>query len=181
MRAALEPPLKDSSKSLNAGLALQSIRAQSDAKNFMSDAKAFFDTNVLLYMDSDADLGKQARAQELFHACADSGRLVLSTQVIQEFFVAGLRKLKLPRQQLRQATGALLELPLILIGPTQILKAVQNEEYYQISFWDALILAAAESGGAEVLYSEDLNDRQKYGTVLVRNPFRASETHLPKN
>ena len=147
----------------------------------MSGAKAFFDTNVLLYMYSTADLGKQARAQELFGQCGDSGRIVLSTQVVQEFFVAGLRKLALPRPQLRQATSALLELPLVLIGPTHIQKAIQDEEHYQISFWDALILAAAESGGAEVLYTEDLNHGQQYGTVLVRNPFRPLETSLTKN
>ncbi len=140
----------------------------------MNGAKAFFDTNVLLYMYSSADLGKQARARQLFHKCSDSGRIVLSTQVVQEFFVAGLRKLSLPRQKLQQATSALLELPLVLLGSSQILKAMHDEEHYQISFWDALILAAAESGGAEVLYTEDLNDGQQYGTVLVRNPFRAS-------
>ena len=147
----------------------------------MSGAKAFFDTNVLLYMYSTADLGKQARAQELFHECGDSGRIVVSTQVIQEFFVAGLRKLALPLEQLRRATSALLELPLVLLGPPHILRAIQDEEHYQISFWDALILAAAESGGAEVLYTEDLNDGQQYGTVMVRNPFRSSETSLSTN
>ena len=46
------------------------------------------------------------------------------------------------------------------------------EERYQISFWDALILAAAESGGAGVVYTEDLNHGQRYGSVLVQNPFR---------
>lgn len=147
----------------------------------MSGAKAFFDTNVLLYMYSTADLSKQARAQELFNECDNSGRIVLSTQVVQEFFVVGLRKLALPRQLLRQATIALLELPLIIIGPPHILKAVQDEERYQISFWDALILAAAESCGAEVLYTEDLNHGQKYGTVQVCNPFRTSETSLSTN
>jgi predicted nucleic acid-binding protein len=49
---------------------------------------------------------------------------------------------------------------------------MQNEERHKVSFWDALILAAAESGGAEVLYTEDLNDGQQYGAVQARNPFR---------
>jgi predicted nucleic acid-binding protein len=64
-----------------------------------------------------------------------------------------------------------LDSPLIVVGPSHIASAMQNEERYQIHFWDALILAAAESGGAEVLYTEDLNDGQQYGTVLVSNPF----------
>jgi len=147
----------------------------------MSGAKAFFDTNVLLYMYSTADLGKQARARDLFQQCGDSGRIVVSTQVVQEFFVAGLRKLALPRQVLRRATSALLELPLVLVGPPHISKAIQDEEHYRISFWDALILAAAESGGAQVLYTEDLSDGQQYGTVLVLNPFRSSTSSPSTN
>jgi predicted nucleic acid-binding protein len=101
--------------------------------------------------------------------------MLLSTQVVQEFYAAGSRKLGMPRPELRDATAALLDLPLIVVGPPQIMSAIQNEERYQISFWDSLILAAAESGGAEVLYTEDLNDGQQYGSVLVRNPFRSPE------
>ena len=139
----------------------------------MNDAKAFFDTNVLLYMYG-GDRVKQARAQELFRQYAVAGRMLLSTQVVQEFYAAGSRKLGMPRRELGDATAALLDSPLIVVGPSQITAAIQNEERYQISFWDALILAAAESGGAEVLYTEDLNHGQQYGTVLARNPFRST-------
>jgi predicted nucleic acid-binding protein len=55
-----------------------------------------------------------------------------------------------------------------------IVAALENELRYGISFWDALIIAAAESGYAEILYTEDLNDRQQYGSVIARNPFRVS-------
>ena len=48
---------------------------------------------------------------------------------------------------------------------------MENVEQYRISFWDALIVAAAQSGGAELLFTEDLNDGQQYGSVLARNPF----------
>jgi len=146
----------------------------------MSGGKAFFDTNVLLYMYG-GDAGKQARAKELFRRYAHSGRMMLSTQVVQEFYAAGSRKLGMPRRELRDATAALLDFPLIIIGPSQITSAIQNEDRYKVSFWDALILAAAESGGAGVLYTEDLNDGQQYGTVLVRNPFRSGEIELPAN
>ena len=140
----------------------------------MSGARAFFATNVLLYMYG-GEPGKHARAKDLFREHARAGRMLLSTQVVQEFYAAGSRKLGMPRPELRDATAALLDLPLIVVGPPQIMSAIQNEERYQISFWDSLILAAAESGGAEVLYTEDLNDGQQYGSVLVRNPFRSPE------
>ena len=143
----------------------------------MNGAKAFFDTNVLLYMYG-GDVGKRARAKELFRQHSLTGRMLLSTQVVQEFYAAGSRKLGMPRRELRDATAALLDSPLIVVGPSQITAAIQNEERYRISFWDALILAAAESGGAKVLYTEDLNHGQQYGTVLVRNPFRSPDNPL---
>jgi predicted nucleic acid-binding protein len=138
----------------------------------MNGGKAFFDTNVLLYMYSSADVRKQARARDLYREYALANRILLSTQVVQEFFVAGLRKLTLPRQQVREVTAAFLDSPLVIVGPSHIRTAIEKEDRYNISFWDALIVAAAESGGAEVLYTEDLNDGQRYGAVLVRNPFR---------
>ena len=141
----------------------------------MNAGKAFFDTNVLLYMHSTADLRKQALAQQVFEECLDSGRLILSTQVIQEFHAAGLRKVGIPLDTLRVLTEALLDLPLVVVEPSHIRKALWGEERYQISFWDALILAAADSAGAEVLYTEDLNDGQDYGAVRVKNPFRVTK------
>ena len=105
---------------------------------------------------------------------ARAGRMLLSTQVVQEFYSAGSRKLGMPRRELRDATAALSDSPLIIVGPLHITAAIHNEERYKISFRDALILAAAEAGGAEVLYTEDLNDGQPYGSVVVRNPFHSS-------
>jgi predicted nucleic acid-binding protein len=137
----------------------------------MNEGKAFFDTNVLLYMYG-GDSEKRSRAQQLFREHAQSGRLLLSTQVVQEFYVAGSKKLGIPRRDLRDATAALLELPLIVLDASHISSAMEIEEQHKISFWDSLILAAAESGNADVLYTEDLNDGQRYGAVTVRNPFR---------
>ena len=131
----------------------------------------FFDTNILLYMYNEQDPQKQARSRALFREAAQRRRLVLSTQVVQEFYVTGRRKLSLPRRELEATVADLLALHLVAIGAEHILRAIQIEERYQISFWDALILAAAESAKAEVVYTEDLNDGQRYGTVIARNPF----------
>ncbi len=137
----------------------------------MSGGKAFFDTNVLLYMYGGPDPAKQAKARDLFAQHAVSNLALLSTQVVQEFYAAGFRKLGMPRRELCEAAAALLELPLVIVGPAHIAAAIECEERYRINFWDALIVAAAESAGAEVLYTEDLNDGQQYGTVQARNPF----------
>jgi predicted nucleic acid-binding protein len=137
----------------------------------MTGSKAFFDTNVLLYLYSGEDVQKRERAAELFGRYGRAKLILLSTQVVQEFYAAGSSKLRLPSRVLKDAVNKFLALPLICIGAAEILDAIQIEERYEISFWDALILAAAESGGAEVVYTEDLNDGQRYGSVLVRNPF----------
>jgi predicted nucleic acid-binding protein len=139
----------------------------------MSVGKVFFDTNILLYMYGGSDLKKRALAAQLFYRYTASDDLLVSTQVVQEFYSAGGRKVGMPRGELQKITQKLLDLPLITVGPSEILAAIDIEQRYQISFWDALILAAAESGGADVLYTEGLNHGQQYGTVTVHNPFRA--------
>ena len=129
----------------------------------------FVDTNVLVYAYSEADPLKCAEAANLLNTHA--GRFVLSTQVVQEFYAAGLRKLKLPRAKLKRAVQELLKLPVVTITGDHILSALEFEETYCVSFWDGLILAAAASVRAEILYTEDLDDGQRYGTVTARNPF----------
>ena len=133
--------------------------------------KAFFDTNILLYMYGGADPQKRLCARELFGRCAADGSILLSTQVIQEFYAAGSRKLGMPPAELREAVAALLDLPFVVVSAGEITSAIHAEGRYKISFWEALILAAAESGGAAVLYTEDLSDGQQYGSVRVTNPF----------
>lgn len=141
----------------------------------MNGSKAFFDTNILLYMYSSADPRKQTRARDLYREYALSGLSLISTQVVQEFVVAGLRKLALPRLQVREVALAFLDSPLVVLGPSHIRAAIENEDRFHISFWDALIVAAAEAGGASLLFTEDLNDGQHYGSVLARNPFRSMD------
>lgn len=138
----------------------------------MKGARSFFDTNILLYIYSDQALEKQKRARELYRERGLSGAILISTQVIQEFYAAATRKLALPRPTVQTLTEALFELPLVIVTPAHIRSAMDHEARYQISFWDGLILAAAEAGGADVLYTEDLNDGQQYGKILARNPFR---------
>jgi len=134
--------------------------------------RAFFDTNIFLYIYSSADRRKQTHALELYREHAQEGRMLLSTQVVQEFIVAALRKLQLPPQRVHEVALTLLDSPLVVIEAPHIRAALDKADQYKISFWDALIIAAAESGGAEVLYTEDLNDGQQYGAVIARNPFR---------
>ena len=92
--------------------------------------------------------------------------------MVQEFYAVGSRKLGLPGPALRTPVALLLSLSMVTVTPVHIVSAIEIEERYRVSFWDALILATAASSGASVLYTEDLNNGQHYGTVEVRNPFK---------
>jgi predicted nucleic acid-binding protein len=140
----------------------------------MRGVRYFFDTNVLLYLYTSGNLIKQRIAHELFQKHAELEEAVISTQVVQEFYAAGAGRVGIPEDVLRKAVSEFLELPVVTVSGAEILSAVDIKDRYGISFWDALILSAAESARAEILFTEDLNHNQRYGSVTVRNPFRDS-------
>ena len=135
--------------------------------------KFFFDTNVLVYLfDADSpDKRKQARA--LFQKHAEAGDILLSTQVLQEFYVAVTRKLARPLDAAAaaQAVSSFADLPLVQIDSALILAAIHRSRDRQLSFWDALIVQAAIEGHASTLYSEDMQHRQMLDSLRVVNPF----------
>jgi predicted nucleic acid-binding protein len=96
--------------------------------------------------------------------------------VLQELSVNLRRKAGRPldAKATREIVADYLTWHVIVNGGESILEAIDLETRYQISFWDALVLQAAQASGAEVLYSEDLSDGQTYGSVRVTNPLRAS-------
>lgn len=133
----------------------------------------FVDTNILLYgHDRSAGL-KHERARQLVERLWTSGEGVLSTQVLQELCINLRRKIArpLPVEEIRQIVQDYLSWEIVVNTPASTLGALEIEVRYQTSFWDALILQAAESSGAAVLYSEDFTAGQKYGAVQVVNPL----------
>ncbi len=117
---------------------------------------------------------KHERARTLIEELWGSGGGVLSTQVLQELCVNLRRKATRPLSV--EGTRRLIEdyssWEVVVNTAESILHALTIESRYQISFWDALILQAAGSAGAAVLYSEDLAEGQTYGAVRVVNPLR---------
>ena len=135
-------------------------------------AKCFVDTNILFYaQDKSAGL-KHERAAKIVADLWQSATGVLSTQVLQEFCVA-VRRVDRNRaiEDLRQWVERYSEWEIVVNTSESIRAALNLESRYQISFWDALILHAAGSAGATVLYSEDLAEGQTYGSVRVVNPL----------
>lgn len=135
--------------------------------------KYFVDTNILIYAhDRSAGL-KHERARQLIERLWMSGQGVLSTQVLQELCLNLRRRVArpLPVEEVRRLIHDYLSWEIVVNGPGSVLQALDVEVRYKISFWDALILQAAETSGAAVLYSEDLAAGQKYGPIQVVNPL----------
>jgi len=136
--------------------------------------KYFVDTNILIYAhDRSAGL-KHDLARQLLERLWISGQGVLSTQVLQEVCINLRRKIArpLPVDEIRRLLQDYLSWKIVVNTPESVLQALEIEVRYKISFWDALVLQAAESAGAAVLYSEDLAAGQKYGPIQVINPLR---------
>lgn len=137
----------------------------------MSD-KFFVDTNILAYAHDRSAGVKHQRAQMLLEQLWNSGQGVLSTQVLQELCV-NLRKkcAPLPVEEVRLLIRDYATWEVVSNTPESILQALDIETRYKTSFWDALILQAAESAGASILYSEDLATAQHYGSIQIVNPL----------
>ena len=130
--------------------------------------KAFFDTNVLLYLLS-ADGAKADRAEDLL-----AGGGCVSVQVLNEFASVASRKLRMTWDEIEEALGAVREAcgvePLSLSTHDAALKFARR---YNLSFYDALIAAAAHASECTILYSEDMHDGLVIDrTLTIRNPFR---------
>ena len=138
----------------------------------MSD-KYFLDSNILVYAHDRSAGEKQALAQRLIEHLWQSGEGVLNTQVLQEVCVSLRRKVSHPlaTDEIRRLIQDYLSWEIIINDARSVVGALEIEEHYKISFWDGLILHAAETAGAAVLYSEDFASGQRYGSIRTVNPF----------
>ncbi len=138
----------------------------------MSD-KAFVDANILVYAHDRSDARKFTMAVDLVQSLWELGDGVISTQVLQEFYVSVRRKLDHPMSvaEARTCVSDYLKWRVVVNDEYSITAAIEFEERYQLSFWDALIVQAANRANTTILYSEDLNHGQRYGDLRVENPF----------
>lgn len=134
-------------------------------------ADAFLDTNILLYAISKLpqETAKTRRALDILQTV----EFGLSAQVLQEFYVVATGKMvqRITTQEAVRFLDTLMNYPVVPVDGDLVLSAIKMQQAHKISYWDAAILAAAESLNASVVYSEDLNHSQMYGSVQVINPF----------
>jgi predicted nucleic acid-binding protein len=136
----------------------------------------FFDTNVLVYAVDAGDPARQEIAIDRFARAVKDDTVMLSTQVLQEFYDITTRKLK-PPLSAREAAGQLSQLCAFeVVGSTadSVLAAVELAHKHRLQWWDALILEAAIRGNADLLVSQDGQHGQRFGRLVIENPFHSN-------
>ena len=138
----------------------------------MSD-RYFIDTNIIVYAHDNSCPDKQIRAQEIIFNGMRGNNGTISAQVLSEFFVTVTKKNKQNYSAAAAKHEILLlsHLQVVDIDYDLVIRAVGIQDLYSLSYWDSLILSAAERSGCDTLYSEDLSHGQKYEGIQCINPF----------
>ncbi|MCL6591640.1 MAG: PIN domain-containing protein [Firmicutes bacterium] len=138
-------------------------------------SKSFIDTNILIYAMDRADPLKQTHSRSILQSLsADDHSGVISTQILQEFYVTATRKLNLDPILVKSILHNLENYEVVVVNPDLIEAAVDCGILNQLSFWDALVVVSAESASCDTLLSEDLNHGQIIRGVKIQNPFLKS-------
>jgi predicted nucleic acid-binding protein len=136
-------------------------------------AKIFLDTNILVYTLDTNNGYKQKMAQNIFIQISENEKPVVSTQVLQEFYYAAAIKIKadtiLVKNILHNFTN---NIETVQVNRDIIEQGIDISILSHISFWDGLIIAAAEYAGCSVILSEDLKNGQIIRGVEIKNPFK---------
>ena len=135
--------------------------------------RSFIDTNVLIYAEASDAPVKQRVALDLLKQLYDEALGVLSTQVLQEYCNVALKKLHLPARHVRAQLDLYGQFEVIQVTPAIIHAALDLHQTRSIAFYDAIIVATAQTAGCDVVLSEDMNTGESLAGVRIVNPFGA--------
>ena len=133
-------------------------------------SKVFIDTNILVYSLDKTDPDKQDRCRRILRGLTTENLGVISTQVLQEFYVASTTKLGADPLLIKDIIRSLQRFETVMITPELIKEAIDCSLINRLSFWDALIIVAAESAKCKLLCTEDMNYGQIIRGVNIQNP-----------
>ena len=134
-------------------------------------SKVFVDTNIFVYSLDQSDSGKQKKCRECIKILSEENNGVISTQVMQEFYVASTLKLGADPLIVKDILRSLERFETVVVTPELIREAIDCAIINRLSFWDALIVVSAESARCEILWTENLNPGQVIRGVRVENPI----------
>jgi predicted nucleic acid-binding protein len=135
-------------------------------------ARSFFDTNIIVYTDDRSAPAKQRRAVALLAEHRRAGTGVVSSQVLQEYFVVATRKLHLDAALVRRKVELLGEFDVAWPELPDLLAAIDMHRLHNFSFWDALILRMAKQAGCSVIFSENMQNARHMDGLKIVDPFR---------
>ena len=135
-------------------------------------SKVFLDTNIFVYSLDQPDSTKRKKCRNLIKSLTDENNGVISTQVLQELYVAATAKLGAEPLLVKDIIRSLERLETVVVSSMLIKEAIDCSLINRLSFWDALIVVTAESAHCEILWTEDLNHGQVIRGVLIENPLK---------
>jgi len=138
----------------------------------------FFDTNVLVYAVDRAQPAKRSVAMELLGRHVREHSLVVSTQVLQEFYAVAIRRKLLEPADALEMVAALARAPVVPSSGEFVVRAIALAQRHRLSSWDGLVVQAALDARCRILLSEDLGAGTRFGELEVWNPF-APGAHEP--
>jgi predicted nucleic acid-binding protein len=133
--------------------------------------KIFIDTNILVYTVDNSNPEKKKTAKKLLAEIINRHMGVLSTQVMQEYYVVATRKLQIDPVISKALLTHLKNFEIVSLSPQIIFNAIDCSILNRLSFWDALIVSAAASANCTEIWTEDLNHDQVIQGVRIKNPF----------
>jgi predicted nucleic acid-binding protein len=137
-------------------------------------AEFFLDTNVFVYSFDPASPRKAQIALDLIHRAVKTRRGIVSYQVIQEFCNLALRRFEPPMTHVeveRYVTTVFNPIFVVPSSSNLYVRALHIHGRHRLSWYDALIVTAAMEAGCGILYTEDLQHGQRFGSLQVQNPF----------
>ena len=134
-------------------------------------SKIFLDTNILIYTLDSHDQSKQDRCRSLLRTIQSENNGVISTQILQEFYVVATKKFLVKPQIVKNILHSFENFEVVQVNPLLIQEAIDCSIIHQLSFWDALIVVSAECAKCEELWTEDLSSGQIIRGVKIGNPI----------
>jgi predicted nucleic acid-binding protein len=135
----------------------------------------FLDTNIFVYSFDSTASAKARRAAKLIRDGLETGNGIVSYQVVQEFFNVAFRKFATPMSNFaaeEYLNTAFRPLLAVHSSPALFVSALQLYAEHRMSWYDALIVAAAQAASCSILFSEDMQHGRRFGDVRIENPFQ---------
>lgn len=139
--------------------------------------RRFFDTNILVYAQDGRDPAKRALAQSLVAEAIEDEELVVSTQVLAEFYATVLRRKILAPASALALVRLWSENDVVPQTPELLLHGLELQQAHSLSVWDALVIRAAIEARCDILLSEDLQAGRRFGELEIVNPFLGKSAH----